>query len=141
MDHQLQLFDIFVTPILSYGCEVWGVDLLLQGPDSASERVHRWFCRRLQGLPKQVTSAVSLAELGRRPLHLTWVRQLVRFWNRLLSMEAQPDRLLRWAFEDNLALMREGADLAAGSPCWCRKWFAFLQSCPTHTGTLVWLTP
>jgi hypothetical protein len=50
LEHQLQLFDIFVKPILSYGCEVWGVDLLSQ-PDSAPERVHRWLCRRLLGLP------------------------------------------------------------------------------------------
>ena len=138
VEHQLQLFDIFVQPILSYGCEVWGVDLLGQ-PDSAPERVHRWFGRRLLGLPQSATSAVVLAELGRWPLHVHWVRQLVRFWNRMLSMD-EPDRLVKLAFEDNLALMREGADLAAGSPCWCRKWFRFLQSAPTATGTLVWLT-
>jgi hypothetical protein len=139
VEQQLQLFDLFVTPILSYGCEVWGVDLLDRA-DCSSERVHRWFCRRLQGLPKQATSAVSLAELGRQPLHLLWVRQLVRYWNRLQASMAEPDRLLGWAFEDNLALMREGADLAAGSPCWCRRWLGFLQSAPTDSGTLVWLT-
>ena len=138
VEHQLQLFDIFVQPILSYGCEVWGVDLLSQ-PDNAPERVHRWFGRRLLGLPQSATSAVVLAELGRWPLHVHWVRQLVRFWNRLLSMD-EPDRLVKRAFEDNLALMREGADLAAGTPCWCRKWFDYLQSAPTATGTLVWLT-
>lgn len=140
VEHQCMLFDIFVKPVLSYGCEVWGVDLLASA-DCASERVHRWFCRQVQGLPKQVTAAVSLAELGRWPLHLFWVQQLARFWNRLLSMDAEPDRLLRWAFLDNLELMREGADLAAGSPCWCRKWFTYLQSTPTDTGTIVWLTP
>ena len=139
-EQQGMLFDIFVKPVLSYGCEVWGVDLLSRA-DCSSERVHRWFCRRVQGLPKQASSAVCLAELGRWPLHLHWVQQLARFWNRLLSMDTEPDRLLRWAFQDNLSLMREGADLAAGSPCWCRKWFQFLQSSPTDSGTLVWLTP
>ncbi len=138
VEHQLQLFDIFVQPILSYGCEVWGVDLLGQ-PDNAPERVHRWFGRRLLGLPQSATAAVVLAELGRWPLHVHWVRQLVRFWNRLLSME-EPDRLVKWAFQDNLSLMQEGLDLAAGSPCWCRKWFQYLQSAPTTSGTLVWLT-
>ena len=138
-EQQSMLFDIFVKPVLSYGCEVWGVDLLSRA-DCSSERVHRWFCRRIQGLPKQVSSAVSLAELGRWPLRLFWVQQLARFWNRLLSM-AESDRPLRWAFEDNLSLMREGADLAAGSPCWCRKWHDYLKTTPTDTGTLVWLTP
>jgi hypothetical protein len=139
-EQQCMLFDVFVKPVLSYGCEVWGVDLLGRADCSSVERVHRWFCRHIQGLPKQVASAVSLAELGREPLHLFWVQQLVRFWNRLLGSLAEPDRLLGRAFEDNLALMREGTDLATGSPCWCRRWQQFLQSAPTDSGTLVWLT-
>ncbi|KAI7835245.1 hypothetical protein COHA_010853 [Chlorella ohadii] len=36
--------------------------------------------------------------------------------------------------------MREGADLAAGSPCWCRRWQQFLLSAPSDNGTLHWLT-
>eukprot|EP00887_Chlorella_sp_A99_P008193 scaffold12.g8193.t1 len=139
-EQQCRLFDIFVRPVLSYGCEVWGVDLLPRA-DCSSERVHRWFCRRVQSLPKQASSAVALAELGRWPLHLFWVQQPVRFWNRLQSLQPEDDRLLRSAFADNLQLMQSRADLAAGSPCWCRKWHAFLQSAPTDTGTLVWLTP
>jgi hypothetical protein len=141
--HQLKLFDIFVMPVLSYGCEVWGVDLINQ-PDSAPERVHRWFCRRVLGLPQQVSSAVALAELGKWPLHVHWVRQLVRFWNRLLGMEGE-NRLIGWAFQDNLDLMRdqtrmEAEGQAVSSPCWCMKWFRYLQSAPTDTGTLIWLT-
>jgi hypothetical protein len=134
-EQQLRLFDVLVAPILSYGCEVWGVDLLNR-TDSASERVHRWFCRRLLRLPRHVSSAVALAELGRWPLHVHWAQQTARFWNRLLSMDA--DCPLQWAFQDNLALMRDGLD--AGSPCWCRKWFTYLQSTPTHSGFLPWLT-
>jgi hypothetical protein len=140
VEQQCLLFDMFVTPVLSYGCEIWGPDMLLQQGCSSVERVHRWFCRRLQGLPQQATSAVSLAELGCQPLSTRWVRQLVRFWNRLQKCMAEPDSLLGWALEDNLALMREGSDLAAGSACWCRRWLQILQSAPTDTGTLVWLT-
>ena len=72
-------------------------------------------------------------------MHVHWVQQLTRFWNRMLSMEGG-DRLVKWAWEDNLALMHEGADLRTGSPCWCRKWYNFLLSAPTDSGTLVWLT-
>ena len=142
IEHQLQLFDIFVQPVLSYGCEVWGVDLLGQ-PASASERVHRWFCRRLLGLPQSASSAIVLAELGRWPLHVHWVQQITRFWNRMLETEG--DCLAVWAFQDNLELMREqmrrqGPGQAVPSPCWCLRWFRFLQAAPTDTGTLVWLT-
>lgn len=139
VQQQCWLFDVFVQPVLSYGCEIWGVDLLLGTECCSVERVHRWFCRRIQGLPNQVSSAVALAELGRQPLRLFWVRQLVRYWNRLLASLGEPDRPLAWAFEDNLALMREGTDLTTGSPCWCRRWQQFLLSAPSDSGALHWL--
>ena len=143
--HQSQLFDVFVKPVLSYGCEVWGVDVLLQ-PDSAPERVHRWFCRRLQGLPQGASSAVALTELGRWPLHLHWLQQLTRFWNRMLELQGS-GRLASWAFQDNLNLMQEQLALKActgkevASPCWCLRWLRSLDSAaPTDTGTLLGVT-
>ncbi|KAL4852646.1 LINE-1 retrotransposable element ORF2 protein [Chlorella vulgaris] len=140
VEQQCMLFDVFVKPVLSYGCELWGVDALLRPDCSSVERVHRWFCRRVQGLPKQVTAAISLAELGRQPLQSFWIQQLVRFWNRLQNSAADEDRVLGWAFKDNLELMREGGDLAAGSACWSRRWLHVLQSAPPASGTLEWLT-
>ncbi|KAI3432851.1 hypothetical protein D9Q98_010434 [Chlorella vulgaris] len=140
VEQQCMLFDVFVKPVLSYGCELWGVDVLLRPDCSSVERVHRWFCRRVQGLPKQVTAAISLAELGRQPLQSFWIQQLVRFWNRLQNSAADEDRVLGWAFKDNLELMREGGDLAAGSACWSRRWLHVLQSAPPASGTLEWLT-
>ncbi|KAI3423537.1 hypothetical protein D9Q98_010669 [Chlorella vulgaris] len=140
VEQQCMLFDVFVKPVLSYGCELWGVDVLLRPDCSSVERVHRWFCRRVQGLPKQVTAAISLAELGRQPLQSFWIQQLVRFWNRLQNSAAEEDRVLGWAFKDNLELMREGGDLAAGSACWSRRWLHVLQSAPPASGTLEWLT-
>ena len=53
---------------------------------------------------------------------------------------ADEDRVLGWAFKDNLELMREGGDLAAGSACWSRRWLHVLQSAPPASGTLEWLT-
>ena len=143
--HQSQLFDVFVKPVLSYGCEIWGVDVLLQS-DSAPERVHRWFCRRLQGLPQGASSAVAVTELGRLPLHVHWVQQLARFWNRMLELQGS-GRLASWAFEDNLNLMQEQLALKArtgrdvASPCWCLRWLRSLDSvAPTDTGTLLGVT-
>lgn len=144
-EHQLQLFDIFVKPVLSYGCEVWGVDILGQ-PGSAPERVHRWFCRRLLGLPQSACSATALAELGRWPLHVHWAQQLSRFWNRLLELQGS-DRLVSWAFQDNLELMREQlahkarTGQEAASPCWCLRWLRSLAAvAPTGSGTLLGVT-
>ena len=145
IEQQLRLFDIFVKPVLSYGSEIWGVDILDQ-PSSAPERVHRWLCRRLLGLPQGACSAIALAELGRWPLHVLWVQQLVRFWNRLLELQGF-ERLVSWAFQDNLELMREqlahkaltGQEVA--SPCWCLRWLRSLASvAPTYTGTVLGVT-
>ena len=145
VQHQLQLFDIFVKPVLSYGCEVWGVDILDQ-PDSAPERMQRWLCRRLLGLPQGASSAVALAELGRWPLHVHWVQQLARFWNRLLELQGS-DRLVSLAFQDNLSLMQEQLAIKARtskgvtSPCWCLRWLQALAAvAPTATGTLLGVT-
>ena len=145
VEHQLRLFDIFVQPVLSYGCEIWGVDLLDQ-PASAPERVQRWFCRRLLGLSQGASSAVALAELGRWPLQLRWGQQLVRYWNRLLELQGS-GRLISCAFQDNIALMQEQLALKVRtgrevpSPCWSLRWLRSLAStAPTDTGTLLGVT-
>ena len=103
-------------------------------------------CRRLLALPQSACSAIALAELGRWPLHVHWVQQLVRFWNRLLELRGS-ERLVSWAFQDNLELMREqlahkaqtGREVA--SPCWCLRWLRSLASvAPTDTGTVLGVT-
>ena len=46
---QCKLVDTLVLPILSYGCEVWGVDTKCE---AAAEALHRDFLRRLLGVRK-----------------------------------------------------------------------------------------
>ncbi|KAL4857465.1 LINE-1 retrotransposable element ORF2 protein [Chlorella vulgaris] len=38
VEQQCMLFDVFVKPVLSYGCELWGVDVLLRPDCSSVER-------------------------------------------------------------------------------------------------------
>lgn len=45
ISHVLDLFDKMVTPILNYGCEVWGFY-----KSKAIETVHLQFCKRLLGV-------------------------------------------------------------------------------------------
>ena len=55
VDLMLDLFDKSVTPILLYGCEVWGyenVDMI--------ERIHLRFCKILLGLKKVNSKLLSL---------------------------------------------------------------------------------
>jgi len=50
---QCKLFDTLVLPILSYGCEVWGVDTKC---GAAAEALHRDFLRRLLGVRKSTAN-------------------------------------------------------------------------------------
>ena len=46
--HRIELFDELVTPILNYGCEVWGFCQAKQ-----IERTHMMFCKQLLGVKTQ----------------------------------------------------------------------------------------
>ena len=50
---QCKLFDTLVLRILSYGCEVWGVDTKCS---VAAEALHRNFLRRLLGVRKSTAN-------------------------------------------------------------------------------------
>ena len=41
-----QLFDTLVSPVLSYGCEVWGTHHMIDGCE-VLEKVHKLFLRKL----------------------------------------------------------------------------------------------
>jgi hypothetical protein len=97
----------------------------------------------LLGLSHVASSAVALAELGRWPLHVHWVQQVARFWNRMLELQ-RSNKLISLAFQDILDLMQEQLPLkahtgrAVTSPCWCLRWIQALSSVtPTPAGTLV----
>jgi len=76
---QCKLFDTLVLPILSYGCEVWGVDTK---SSAAAEALHRDFLRRLLGVRKSTANHMVLAELGRFPLQVHFWQQILRYHHR-----------------------------------------------------------
>ena len=58
--HRLESFVKLITPILNYGCEVWG---FIQA--NAFERVHFEFCKRLLGVKKTTPNDFIYGELLR----------------------------------------------------------------------------
>jgi hypothetical protein len=122
----VRLFNVLVEPVLSYGCQVWGPDLLrgvvtpqvLLG--GTQEAVQADFLRIISGLPRTVKRAVLLREFGARPLHLHWLALCARFWQRTLALPQS--RLLRMALIDNIALF------VAGCPdCWAARFLGAMQ--------------
>ena len=90
-----KLFDTLVTPILSFGCELWSVVGSKQELQDL-EKVHLSFLKMLLGVPVRTKTLHVLAEFGRFPLALNWMSQAAKYLHRLQSMDA--GRALKQAF-------------------------------------------
>ncbi len=106
-----------MLPILSYGCEVWGVDTKC---GAAAEALHRDFLRRLLGVRKSTANHMVLAELGRFPLHIHFWQQILRYHHRTIALDNV--RLIKLAMVDGFAL-----DQAAVKDSWQHYLGGFLH--------------
>jgi len=80
IDVMFKLFDTCVSPILMYGCEVWGyenVDIL--------ESLHSLFCKVLMKVTKYSHNLPVFAELGRYSMLIQVKRRMLNFWARIIS--------------------------------------------------------
>lgn len=98
-----------VDSVLSYGAEVWGLQLAAQAAASphgnsnnAAEKLQLSFLRRLLGVRQGTPNAVLLAEAGHSPLWLSWLRRAARLWNKILA--EQPGSLLRQTLAASIQL-------------------------------------
>ncbi|KAL4855790.1 Retrovirus-related Pol polyprotein from type-2 retrotransposable element R2DM [Chlorella vulgaris] len=107
---QLRLFSTMVDAVLSYGSEVWGMQLAAASAagktsstaGSKAERLHLAHLRRLLGVRQGTPTAVVLAEAGERPLWQRWVLRAVKLWN--LAVTAEQSSLLWQAVTASVAL-------------------------------------
>jgi hypothetical protein len=117
------LFDSLVRPVLNYGCEVWGPGSMCSGNSFVAgarqefEDMHLGFLRQCLGVRKSVPLAVLMHELAREPVAMGWLRQTVRFWNKI--QKRPEDDLLRIALMDSCVLASQDN----------RCWAARLQAC------------
>ena len=58
-DTLIELFDVLIEPILTYGCEVWGTRRF-----HCLEKIVLKFCKELLGVPLLATSTAVLGKLG-----------------------------------------------------------------------------
>lgn len=94
----LHLFDHTISPILLYGCEIWG-SFNIHRPrfrngnlpfssiykDLKCEKLHLKFCKNILGVHKKATNFAVLSELGRFPLYFNIIITLLNYWHRLES--------------------------------------------------------
>ena len=76
-----KLFDTMVTPILTYGSEIWGYKYA-----HIIENVHNQFCCRYLKLYKNTFHSFVRGECGRYPLFVTYYCKCIKYWLRLVRM-------------------------------------------------------
>ena len=82
----LSLFDALVKPLLLYGCEIWGPELLsykTHFDKSTFEQVHIKFCKQTLNTPWYTENKACRAELGRYPLSIDIKASIFSYWQRL----------------------------------------------------------
>ena len=90
---KLLLFDSLVVPIITYGCEVWGIYNY-----SEVDKIHYKFCKYILGVRQQTSNAAVLGELGRFPLSVLCKERALKFWCKIMN---SPDSLIRTVYDNN----------------------------------------
>ena len=75
----LNLFDKMVTPVLSYGCEVWGFHTA-----SAIERVHLKLCKLVLKVSKSTCNETIYGELERYLLIIERKVRILSYWLKIV---------------------------------------------------------
>jgi hypothetical protein len=87
----LRLFDALVMPIISYGCEVWGPDVIAHYKwnmlNGEVELLHRSFMRMVVGTCKATPIPSMMRLLDRQPVMMHWIQRIGRFLNRVSSSQ------------------------------------------------------
>ena len=95
----LYLFDHTISPILSYGCEIWGNqdwDII--------EKLHLFICKFSLGVKASTPADGVYAELGRYPLkilrHIQMIKFALRVWN--LENSRYVNKALKVLMDDDI---------------------------------------
>jgi hypothetical protein len=87
-----KMFDTQIQPILTYGCEVWG----LTADHTALERVHLFAIKRLLNVSIKTPTVLIYNESGRYPMYIQTHTRCIKFWLKLTRMD--DSRLPRKAY-------------------------------------------
>ena len=80
VEHILNLFDKLIIPVLSYGCEVWGLNNSL-----AIEKVHLNFCKQVLRVRKQTMNKFIYGETGRMPIRYHTIIRVIKYWFKIIN--------------------------------------------------------
>ena len=115
LDVVLELFDKTVTPILYYGCEVWGFSNI-----EAIEKLHRRFCKIILKVNKYTVNCMILGELGRFPLKRDVSYRMLNFWSKFCA-DQDSSKLSSLFFNVMCKLDK--------SKTYSCKWITYIKNC------------
>jgi hypothetical protein len=109
----LKMFDQLIKPILLYNCEIWGnLDITPRRPGVSSkspeetyssipqESINISFCKSILGVSRRGSNLASMGELGRYPLSVAIISQLIKYAHRLANDPSLKNTLLEKAYKD-----------------------------------------
>ena len=95
MSTLLHLFDHTICPILLYGCDNWGT---LSAYKINNNNLSLFETLQIfTGSKLKSTNIAVLSELGRYPIYLNLITQVLSYWHML---ENEPSNLLKSAYEE-----------------------------------------
>ena len=96
---QLKLFDNLVVPILTYGCEIWGV-----GDLSGIEKVQTDFFKRILKVKQSTPSVMLYGDLGCVPLSISIKKGVIGYWYHIINYSDNKLSLIlyRLILQDNV---------------------------------------
>ena len=77
---KLKLFNTMITPILTYGCEIWGLN-----PAERIETFYLKFLKGVLGIKKSTPTCYVYGELGIFPLTVIRKIRIVKYWTGILD--------------------------------------------------------
>ena len=118
------LFDSLVTPVALYGCEFWLPHIIkksgLSSPDRLldswesfkPETINQKCSRMILGVHRKASRLAVLGELGRYPLFITAMSQLLKY---RISLDERPFSLVGQALTEMSSMTSKGQD------CWLNR--------------------
>jgi hypothetical protein len=76
------IFDKCVTPILTYGSEIWGV-----ASHEVIENIHFKFCKQQIGVGIHTPNLAAIGECGRDRMYVLCYIKAIKYWLKLIALE------------------------------------------------------
>ena len=94
----LKLFDVQIQPILLYGSEIWGFDLVAS---QHCEKLHLYALKKYLGVENRTPNDLVYGETDRYPIVLNCILRGIRYWLKLIKMDQSrlPFKSYRMLFE------------------------------------------